>query len=114
MEDSDIEPFSTYSLKSQFVLLQKVVLQSQPQLYGQMSMGNEPVGNFQVRRAVARFGNRATPGPIQAHSLVSTTVLPMHRATRASARARVSDTRSTLVTNSRRARSTRATSSWPC
>jgi legumain len=66
MEDSDVEPFATYSLKSQFVLLQKVVLQSQPQLYGQMSMGNLPVGLFQGNsgaRARGLLGRTRHIGP---------------------------------------------------
>lgn len=69
MEDSDIEPFSSYSLKSQFVLLQKVVLQSQPQLYGQMSMGNEAIGMYQGDAGLhtgarARLGHTQHIGPL--------------------------------------------------
>jgi legumain len=61
MEDSDVENLNTYSLKSQFVLLQKVVLQSQPQLYGQMSMGNQPVGQFQGVTPHARASQVVLP-----------------------------------------------------
>eukprot|EP00455_Lapot_gusevi_P012553 TRINITY_DN1598_c0_g1_i1.p1 TRINITY_DN1598_c0_g1~~TRINITY_DN1598_c0_g1_i1.p1 ORF type:complete len:421 (+),score=66.80 TRINITY_DN1598_c0_g1_i1:77-1339(+) len=47
LEDSDKENFGTWTLEEQYKLVASLTKQSQPQQFGELSMGSESIGTFQ-------------------------------------------------------------------